>query len=359
MLTASNLVNMINQLPRNRYYNYINQNTTTRILIDSVRLPEGPIHIKRYDPSSGETEADARKQSISTTMIWRIANAIRENFPLNVDRILGASYNTRSAFESLLAYTPEFFWCLPGRIEIINQRSQIKRGHKHLIFKPNTPHELGLLVQTESNLVISEIPSIDVVYDALVLPEAMDLEGMDIEVVRRHSQIQIALLKIGLHLGSRVWIAQNDRGISYEGTRIGEMEGVIARLEDMNQIRAYEAAIRAATMIDLIWFKNARFMPAVFEVEHTTGILSGLTRMKELKDQLPPSPTKWVIVAEDGLRERVLEYSNREQFRDLQAKYMSYHSVEELYYLCQRRNLRGVNDEFLDCYMENCLLPTA
>lgn len=354
-LTASNIVNMINRLPRNRYYNYINETTTTRIVIDSVVMPEGPILIKRFDPSQGQTEVNARRVSISTQMIWRIANAIRENYPINFDRILGGSYNTRSAFEALLAHIPEFYWCLPGRIELINLTSQVKRGHKHLIYKPNEQHEMGRIVQSNSDIVISEIPSIEAVYDALVLPEAIDLEGMDIELARRHSQIQVALLKIGLQLGSRVWVAQNDRGISYEGTRIGEMEGVIARLEDMNQIRAYDAAIRAATMIDLIWFKNAKFMPAVFEVEHTTGVLSGLTRMKEFKDQIPPFPTRWVIVAEDTLRDRVLEFANREQFRDLKPKFMSYHSVEELYYLCQRRKLKGVTDDFLDCYMEDCI----
>lgn len=354
-LTASNIVHSINRLPRNIHYNYINEITTTKIIIDDIVLPEGPIIIKRYDPNKGRGPAEATRSTISSQMIWRIANAVNENYPINFDRILGGSYNTRSALEALLAHTPEFYFCFPGRIESISSTSSIRRGHKHLIYKPNTPHILGRIEESETNIVISEIPTVEAVYDALVLPEPDPNNPLDIDIQRRHAQIQVAILLIGLQLGSRVWVAQNDRGIEYHGTRLGEMDGVIQSLSNEALITAHQDGVHAALLIDLIWFRNNRFMPAVFEVEHSTGITSGLTRMKNFKDRIPEFPTRWVIVANDDMREQVFNISNQPQFLPLNAKIMPYTAVEELYSLCQRRKIRGVNDEFLDCFMENCI----
>ena len=93
-------------------------------------------------------------------------------------------------------------------------------------------------------------------------------------------------------------------------------------------------------------------MPAVMEVEHTTGVTSGLTRMKGLQDAMPALNTRYVIVAPDNDREKVIAEANRPQFRSLDARYFAYSSVEELYYICTHRNLHGVTQEFLDCYME-------
>lgn len=354
-LTASNIVHAINNLNKNVHYNYINGSTATKIIISEIILPEGPIFIKRYNTSKGQTPQNAKKTSMSTQMIWRVANSINEDYPINVDRVLGASYNTRSALEALLAHTPEFYYCYPGRIESISSNSKVKRGHKHLIYKPNELHRNGIIKEAKTNIVISEIPTIEAIYDALVLPEPKSESAMSIDVQRRHSQIQIALLKIGIQLGSRIWVAQNDRGIQYQGTKLGEMAGVIQNLKDERLITAYQEAIRAALMIDLIWFRNAHFMPAVFEVEHSTGIVSGLTRMKNFKDNIPEFPTRWVVVASDDLRDKAMHHANQTQFKPLKAKFMSYTSVDELLYLCQRRKIKGVTDEFLDCFMEDCV----
>jgi hypothetical protein len=181
-------------------------------------------------------------------------------------------------------------------------------------------------------------------------------EGLDINVRRRHAQIQIALLMIGKQLGYRVWIARNDKGILYKGRKLGEIEGVIATLEDVKLMQVYEKAIKAALMIDCVWFKNDKLMPAVMEVEHTTGVTRGLTRMKGLFDILPAlQQTRYVIVAPDEEKGKVITEANKPQFKDLNTRFFSYSSVEELYSLCQRRRLKGVTEEFLDCFMEPTL----
>jgi type II restriction enzyme len=345
-------------LPKNRAYNYISPKTRTKIEIVHAAKPEGPITIKRYNPSKGGTPRKAEVETISAAMIRRVAHAISEDVPINIDRILGASYNTRSALEALMAHTPQFQYCYPGRIEFGESSTEIKKGHKHLMWLPNEPHKAGeTLYRDVKGMTISEIPSRDAVYETILLPaEAVPSEAaVPPEVQRRHAQIQIALVEIGKQLGFKTWVAQNDRGIKYKGKKLGEMDGVVVRLQDIELLSAHNAAIKAALLIDVVWFRNARFMPAVIEIEHTTGVTSGLARMQNFKDHLPPFLTRWVIAAADEDRDKVMQECNKPQFQGLKAQFFPYSAVDELYSLCQRRKVKGVNDEFLDCFMEPCL----
>ena len=344
-------------MPRNQSYNYIDPRTKGLITIEHVQLPEGPIKIKRFNPTKGGSRSLANEVSISSELLWRYANAFQKGLPINADRVLGASYNTRSVVESLLAHTPQFYYAYPGRIERIAGKEIIKKGHrqghKHLIWRPDKPHTLGRMEEMKTDIIISEIPSVDIIYDAITLSEKeFSSDELDIEIQRRHAQIQVALYKIGKQLGFRTWIAKNDKSILYKDKRLGESEGVISSLNDEKLLMAFSDAIKAALMIDCIWFKNGKLMPAVMEIEHSTGVTSGLSRMKNFKDQFPPYPTRYVVVAADDERNKVIQESNKEQFKDLNTRFFSYSAVEELYSLCERRKIKGVTEEFLDCFME-------
>ncbi len=355
-LTVSNLVKAVSSLPRNQWFEYINPITRTQVRIKSVHLPEGPIVIERRNPTRSELPREA---SISIEMLWRVANAVGDGLPVNLDRILGGSYNTRAALESLMAYTSEFYWCLPGRIEVIGGREQIKRGHKHLIWIPKSPHSNGELNEhaLSSELAISELPAHTIVYDSLALVEP-DRQSLSDEEIRRHIMIQIVLAEIGLHLGFRTWIARNDKGHIFRGKPISELEGVIRELSEEILLQAYGEAANAALLIDCIWFKNGRLMPAVIEVEHSTGVTSGLTRMKKFQDLAPRiQDIRWVIAAPDEDREAVITKACVPQFESLETKFFPYSAIEELYDLCTRRKISGraINESFLDCFMEPCL----
>lgn len=104
-ITGYNLVAAINQLPKNQDYNYINPSTRGLIRIVDVVLPEGPITIRRWTPAKGQSFDMVKNETISSEMIWRVANAFFEGPPINIDRVLAGSYNTRSVFESLIAHT--------------------------------------------------------------------------------------------------------------------------------------------------------------------------------------------------------------------------------------------------------------
>lgn len=181
-VTGYNLISYINQLPKNITYNYVNPSTKGLIKILSANLPNGPIVFKRWDPSKGGNVEGAKIETISSEMVWRLANAFVAGQPVNVDRIFGGSYNTRSVLESLVAHTPQFYYCYPGRIMDIAGRSSVERGHKHLVWSPLNPHENGKLEKINTDVVISEIPVTSAVYDALYIPDTLDNNGMDIDV---------------------------------------------------------------------------------------------------------------------------------------------------------------------------------
>jgi type II restriction enzyme len=195
-VTAANIVNEIDHLNKNVFYNYIDPSNRNVIKIVRVERPEGPIYIKRGNFTAGANVKSAKEVSISANMIWRVANAVQENIPINIDRIVGASYNTRSVLESLLAYTQAFYITHPGRIENNISTSKIMKGHKHLIYRPSKPHKEGILEIFETDKVISEIPTQLAIYESLAITPQYASENAplyDSEIERRHTQIQIAL----------------------------------------------------------------------------------------------------------------------------------------------------------------------
>lgn len=210
------------------------------------------------------------------------------------------------------------------------------------------------IINIES-LPIRPVPRMLPKLEDIILPPNYKI----MESQKRHSQhprIQIALVEIGKLLGFRTWVAQNDKGIKYKGTKLGEMDGVVASLQSENMLSAFNNAVRSAVLIDCIWFQNSVLMPAVIEIEHTTGITRGLSRMKNLQDAIPAIRTRYVIAAPDEDRNKVLQECQKPQFRSLETRFFPYSAVEELWSLCQRRKLRGITDEFLECFMENMLL---
>lgn len=239
----------------------------------------------------------------------------------------------------------------PGRIELVQSTTKVKKGHKHLIWVPDDPHEQGVIATRNVDVVISEIPQ-EVAHEGVILPAGFQGTQAEIEIERRHAQMQIALWEIGRALGHKVWIAQNDKGIIYKGKRLGEMDGVVPALTEGVLISPWGEAIEAARLVDIIYFREARLMPAVIEIEDTTGVTSGLTRMRKLRDAIPAMTTRYIIAAPDESREKVLTEINREQFRPLSARFFPYSAIEELLALSRKRKITGITAEFLETFLE-------
>lgn len=353
LLTASNLVKDIDALDKSAVYEYPNRQTKTKIKIISVTLPEGPISIKRWNPVKIERESDARIETISSTALWRLASAIKADKPFNIDRVFGASYNTRSALEALLLHTPNFYLCYPGRLENKGSQSKIKVGHKHLVFKPEEPHRKGVIQTLDlSGSVIAEIDR-ELVFDSL--SNVSKKTGESVEVERRHAQIQIMLVKIAESLKLKSWVAKNDHSITYADKKLIEWDSVVKDLQAQPALMGFPNAPKAGELIDIIWFDlDGKKIPAIIEIEHSTGVTSGLTRMKGFKDECPDlAHMTYIIAAPDDLRDQVFYKAARSQFASMNTKYLSYSAIEDLYYLCQR-NLKGIdNIIFFHTFLED------
>ena len=349
--TASNICNAIDALDKSVRYEYLNPRNHGQIMIVSVRKPEGPVVIRRRKSPGAAFGAE---ESISPQMIWRVANALNSGIPVNLDRILGGSYNTRSVLESLLAYTPEIRFCYPGRWENIDGHLAIKRGHKHIVLS-DTPHAAGALAELElgEDCVISEIPSLGMMYDVVPVVQA-GADPLEIEIRRRHSQMQVALYEIAKALDMRTWLAVEDHGIKYNGTPILQHQNIVTDLRAENSICTYPDAVEVAKHIDCLFFNGG--LPFAFEVEHTTGVTSGLTRMLNFRNKAEHLNTHYVVVAPDESRNLVMQKSQPSQFDDIEPLFFPYSQVEELYSFISRHGGRmyGVKKDFLLNFMEKC-----
>ena len=129
------------------------------------------------------------------------------------------------------------------------------------------------------------------------------------------------------------------------------MPNVVRDLSAENLFTAFPDAAVSASLIDIMWLRNGRFMPAVIEVEHTTGVTSGLSRMLNFKNRFIKIETRFVIAAPDEDKDMVFTECNKEQFMDLKAKFLPFSAVHELYSLKQRGRLKNCEDQFFDNFL--------
>ena len=353
-VSCENLVNALAALPKRTPFNYIHGATHTLVAIDDVETPYGPITIRRWDPDKGETSNSAKVSTISKEMMFRFANAITEGLPVNVDRVFGASYNTRSALESLICHTPQFYYCYPGRIENKNGVTKIVKGHKHIIWFPDEPHQKGVLVEKQlENMEINEIPSKNVIYNALEIPAHMrETTKAKQEEQRMHLMMQMAVFEIGKAFGFNTYIAKNDSGMKYRGKPLLDYENIIKDLTDVPTVAPFAGAAHAGRLIDCIWFGN-KTIPAVMEVDNATGVTSGLTRMQNFKGHLPEyKGMRFIIIAPDELRDKVIFESNKPQFAELHTTFLPYSTVGEILGFCQEHRVKGITGDFIDTFLE-------
>ncbi|QYJ92339.1 hypothetical protein [Shewanella spartinae] len=355
--TATNLARAIDSLDRRTIYDYPTKTTKSRLRILQVTLPEGPILIERITTPKGKKEQKKEEISISVDMIQRLANAIKPNRPVNVDRVFGGSYNTRSALETLLLHTEYFYLCYPGRIQYVGQSTKIKNGHKHLIYCPDNPHSAGIIETQEVHSMCIIEADRDIQIDALTSNKPQ-LKGAEAELQREHEQMQVLLVKCAEALGLKAWIAKNDHGVQYNGKRLIEQENVIKDLRKVAALQGYMGAPKAGELIDCIWFdKEGRNIPAIIEIEHSTGVTSGLTRMKGFMEAAPRLMDMTYVIAapDDKYRTKINQKANEPQFRELNIKYLPYSAILDLYHLT-RRSMCGIdNIKFLHTFLEDPL----
>jgi type II restriction enzyme len=350
LLSPEDLVREINGLSRQRNYAYLNAQTTSFIRLVAVKRPYGPIYYRRVNPKKGQSIVSKKVETISRGMLNRVAQAITSRSPISIDRILGASYNSRAVLEALLAYTPYFYYCYPGRLEEVSGKPIVKKGHKHLLYDPERPHQGGKVEKASIEFVVSEKVT---VLETITLPaKALSASEEEQEELREHIRVQNNLRIIGWALGFRTYIAKDNQSVKIKDKPFRTLDGVVTDLGNHTIISSNHEACRAGRLLDCVWFENSKMMPAVFEVEDTTGVTSGLSRMMDFWEHAKAYKTRWVIVAPDHDRAKVMEEIMKPQFKALDARFLPYSNVQTLVALAQGGKLNGTNDQFLDGFME-------
>lgn len=160
-----------------------------------------------------------------------------------------------------------------------------------------------------------------------------------------HTSIEWALVFLGTHSSYETWVTRSDRNKKHDGDPIGA--GSIEDLPDLGVGASVKSIIEN---IDVLWLRRNR-VAAAFEVEHTTSIHSGLTRLNDLIRAAPNLNINLYIIAPDERRSKLERELNRPSFEDLLSKvsFIPYSRiVQKLEAAQQIINLGGtLTEEFL------------
>lgn len=192
------------------------------------------------------------------------------------------------------------------------------------------------------------VPSADESVSASVPSEATE-----------HTEIQHLLLKLGSDMGFSVWVARNDRGRLFKGSKLAEL----FKVKDSLPLQFDEGTTKTIELIDVLWLKGNAIV-AAFEVESTTTIYSGLLRMSDLLAMQPNLNIPLFIVAPDERRDKVIEEVNRPTFSRLSpplvqvCRYISFSALRER--LAEvGAFVRYLKPEFLDELSDECALEES
>lgn len=103
-----------------------------------------------------------------------------------------------------------------------------------------------------------------------------------------HARAEWLLVDIGRRTGHDVWIAAGDRDCVVGAVRLGDV--TLTRLpttlpDTVRHVMAH---------IDVIWFPRGETRPtALFEVEHSTSVITGMLRMNDLLVSIGPALEGW------------------------------------------------------------------
>ncbi len=124
-----------------------------------------------------------------------------------------------------------------------------------------------------------------------------------------HSQIQTLLGAIGAVKNYDVWVPPNDRP---------KLEWSLTNRFECREILPYgfESVVDILREIDVIWLeRGSSRIRAMFEVEHSTPIYSGLLRFNDIHLVAPDLRPRFSIVANDARRVLFVRQINRPTFQ--------------------------------------------
>ncbi|MFH2011742.1 MAG: hypothetical protein ABIJ37_03405 [Pseudomonadota bacterium] len=168
-----------------------------------------------------------------------------------------------------------------------------------------------------------------------------DLKSYGESEISQHLEMQWKLINLGKKTGSKVWVPKNDQ------KKIVDTYGYTDFEQEFSS--GIDLQAKYVENIDVIWKEEFR-IDAAFEIEHSTGIYSGLLRFSDLKIVAPNSQYPLFIVAPISQRNRLKEQINRPTFKKMDfihnVKYLSYEIVSEIDKFFEKSN-SGLTVELL------------
>ena len=124
-----------------------------------------------------------------------------------------------------------------------------------------------------------------------------------------HSQVQTLLGSIGTIIGCDIWVPQNDRPkLDWSLTN-----QFVCRDTLLTGVHQVEDVLQE---IDVVWFqRGSTEIRALFEVEHSTPIYSGLLRFNDIHLTFPGLHPKFSVVANEERRSLFVRQLNRPTFQ--------------------------------------------
>lgn len=153
-----------------------------------------------------------------------------------------------------------------------------------------------------------------------------------------HAYAQWLLLDWGRKTGHEVWVARGDRNRAVGAVRLGDLcvERIPTTLPD--RVRP------VLEQVDVIWFPLGSANPShLFEVEHSTSIVTGLLRMNDILLTIGPPREGWrfAVVAPARRLARFRGEITRPTFQMTglaeRCRFMSYDELARVYRAAHRR----------------------
>lgn len=327
-------------------FGYVNPHNTSRITFLSVTLPHGPIYYIRR--KKGQHTRSCRPEAISVAMLQRIASQIAPHEAFTMEAVLKGSGNSRSVVEAILAQLPQFFVCYPAKI--LNGTFE---NVKHLYLNPDKPHRMKEVTEAlEIKGVMKKVPMAS---PHLVVP---DHSAPNFTKLRLHQQIQVKIFEIGAAMRWHVWIAENDRNIKLGRKHLHQHSAAVQYLAQMPFLQGFPEAQAAAKHLDIALFGPGGLVPAIIEIEQSTGITSGLNRMEKFRRCMPGvfgAKTSFIICAEDDKKDEVMRKAAKApQFLDLAPRFLPYSHVNLMWSICVNGQSVALKDNLFEAFSEAC-----
>jgi hypothetical protein len=149
---------------------------------------------------------------------------------------------------------------------------------------------------------------------------------------REHLRIQLEIADWGIRQGYRVCVAKND---------LSAVKGKLQKvLNEMPRFHNKDVIV-LAERIDVAFFdKDRDILTHAFEIEHSTGVTSGLVRLNDIAETYPSESVKFYIVSSESNRdkfEREMVRPTFKQLRKCNCEFREYQQIEEEWKELQKR----------------------